>query len=63
MTGPACIAAEDGLAAVVTLLLATLCVEQVASSHASAMLQLTKMAAPRIWSDRDELGRALSAWR
>ncbi|WP_251031734.1 hypothetical protein [Paraburkholderia strydomiana] len=57
MTGPACIADIDGLAAVPKLP-ATSCVEHVASSQASAMLQLTKMAAPRIWSDRDDLGRA-----
>ncbi|MFM0534814.1 hypothetical protein PQR13_24315 [Paraburkholderia strydomiana] len=56
MTGPACIAAVDGLAAV-SKLPATSCVEHVASSQASAMLQLTKMAVPRIWSDRDDLGR------
>ncbi|MFM0758200.1 MULTISPECIES: hypothetical protein [Paraburkholderia] len=56
MTGPACIAAVDGLAAG-SKLPATSCVEHVASSQASAMLQLTKMAALRIWSDRDDLGR------
>ncbi|MGY6256421.1 hypothetical protein [Paraburkholderia caledonica] len=56
MTGPACIAAADGLAAV-SKLPATSCVEHVASSQASATLQLTKMAVPRTWSDRDDLGR------
>ncbi|MDP9651805.1 hypothetical protein [Paraburkholderia caledonica] len=56
MTGPACIAAVDGLAAVPKLP-AISCVEHVASSQASAMLQLTKMAVPRTWSDRDDLGR------